>query len=77
MCCGVVLLYTVKICHSDWFNEVADGPIAGQNKVEGEQKENSKGKRRAESEEQQADTERSQMDIPYLELVSSHAVEHR
>ena len=26
-CCGVTLLYTVKICHSHWFNKTLIGQI--------------------------------------------------
>lgn len=29
-----------NICHCDWFNKEADGPIAGQDKVSGNQIEN-------------------------------------
>lgn len=24
-CCGIILLYTVKICHSNWFNKTLPG----------------------------------------------------
>lgn len=26
-CCGVILLYNVKTCHSDWFDKKLTGPV--------------------------------------------------
>lgn len=31
--CGIIFLYTMKICPSDWFNKEADEPIAEHNMV--------------------------------------------
>lgn len=35
--CGIIFLYTVKICALDWFNKEADGPIAEHDKVKWEE----------------------------------------
>lgn len=29
ICCGIILLYTVKICHLDWFNKKLNGQELG------------------------------------------------
>ena len=57
VCFGIILLYTVKICHCDWFNKEAHWPIAEQDKVRQESKTGNAGRKTggAESLEQKQD----------------------
>ena len=41
-------MYTVKICHYDWFNKQADWPIAEQDKVRRESQTENDGMRKGE-----------------------------
>ncbi|KAL6070143.1 hypothetical protein STEG23_014741 [Scotinomys teguina] len=59
-CCGIILLYTVKIYRCDWFNKEADWPTAEQNKFGWESQTENKGKKKGRIGQMPEDAEKAE-----------------